>query len=204
MCQKLDMAESCARLRMCESGEQWGWAIRRLDMCREGLGLGAETCNVGLAAGAKAQQWQRALAALERMQLRAVPPDEASYHAATPARSRSGGWEAALVALRGARRAGLADSGAYCIGVKACASAEVWAAAVAMLAATGEDADADDHAPAVPGLAGRARLRHRRLRLRARGCLALVPLTARGDTAGRRAAGRPDLLSVRAAEEQTL
>mmetsp|Transcript_12752 Transcript_12752/g.30139 ORF Transcript_12752/g.30139 Transcript_12752/m.30139 type:complete len:708 (+) Transcript_12752:110-2233(+) len=122
-------------LRMCESGEQWEWAIRLLDMCREGPGLEVETCNVGIAACAKAQQWQRALTVLDNMQRWAVPPDVASYHAAASACSRSGEWQAAIAVLDRAQLAGLADSETYSIGMMACASAEAWSTAVGMLSA---------------------------------------------------------------------
>lgn len=120
-------------LRMCDSGEQWEWAIEMLDMCRKGPGLEVYTCNVGIAACARTLQWERALVILGDMRRDVVEPDFETYHKAASACSRSGEWEAALAVLEHGHRLGVANSETYNIGMMACASSQAWPVAVSML-----------------------------------------------------------------------
>jgi len=132
-------------LRMCDSGEQWEWAVSLLNRCREGPGADAIAYSVGMKACGRVQQWQRALAMLDDMEADKVQPDAPVFHAATSACSRSGEWEAALAVLGRAEHLGVADSETHSIGMMACASAEAWRVAVSMLDATEESA--------IPGVA---------------------------------------------------
>lgn len=138
-------------LRMCESGLQWQWALKILEMGRDGPGLVAETCATAMAACAKAQQWQQALGVLEGMTQGewGTEPDRTCYHSVLSACSRSSEWEAALAVFQKAKGDGVADAEAYSIAMMAMASSEsAWPGALQLLSELPDEAsvtERDDH-----------------------------------------------------------